>query len=418
MMKRFFVLAFLTALFCTQVLDAQTQSVLNRYGIGNLEYSYSARKAGMGDLGTAVEDKDYISVSNPASWNLINSSRFEFGTIFNGLYVKDNSDSRFYSKGYFSGFVFGVPLYSAWGITAAAGIIPYSTIGYEAKTEVAASTVGTTVVPAYTVTSKGDGGVSKIFFGSSYRYKEVISLGATLDYYFGNRTYKSQIDFNGSGTNSQFSRSYKGQGVGGTFGFISGDVSRSLLQFPNVSGLKFGAAFSFISSLNTDSVLITNSNLFADTNSYGSGKIEMPLRLSAGISFKLYDKYLMSLDYLYQDWSGYTVNSASDPNLAAVSKFSLGSEYRVAADGGAWDRMIYRCGVSYGSSPYKINGSQINELGLSAGLSVAVARDNYLDLGIQYLRRGSVTDNFIQENLIKVTVGVSLGELWVQREER
>lgn len=121
---------------------------------------------------------------------------------------------------------------------------------------------------------------------------------------------------------------------------------------------------------------------------------------------------------MHQNWSNFKVDDVPDVNLASVSRVSLGAEYRVAADGGNWDRMIYRAGLSFGTSPFKVNNNQLTELGLYAGTSVALARDNYLDLGIQYLRRGNVTDTFIQEDLIKVSLGLSLGEIWFVREER
>lgn len=418
MIKKFLVSGLTILTLTAGVSFSQTQSVLNRFGIGNLEYSYSARKAGMAESGISVEDRDYLSGVNPASWNLLNSSRFEFGTIFNGLYVKDNTDNRFYSKGYFSGFSFGVPVYSELGISIAGGISPYSTVGYETKAVVPSTGSGSAVIPEYTLINSGEGGLSRIFLGASYRFNGIASLGASFEYYFGNIGYKREIDFGGTGTNSKFTKTYKTKGLGTTLGLITTDLSKDLIKIANVTGIKFGTAFSYIGHLNTDSILISNSTLFADTNAYGSGKIQIPFRLTAGLSFIYDEKYLFSVDFMHQNWSNYKVDDLPDANLASVSRVSLGAEYRVAADGGNWDRMIYRAGLSFGTSPFKVNNNQLTEFGLYAGTSVALARDNYLDLGIQYMRRGNVTDTFIQEDLIKLSLGLSLGEIWFVREER
>lgn len=418
MINKIFNITLIVIVVCISSSFSQTQSVLNRFGIGNIEYTYSARKAGMGELGISIEDKDFISIVNPASWNLLSSSRFEFGTIFNGLYVKDNSESRFYSKGYFSGFAFGIPVYSALGITAAFGIIPYSTVGYETKTIVPSSGSGSVVIPQYTLINKGEGGLSKLFFGTSYRFNGIASIGTSFEYYFGNINYRRELDFGGAGTNSKFSKTYKTKGLGMTLGVISTDLSRNLISIDKISELKLGASLAFTGHLNTDSTLVSNSNLFADTNSFGSGKIAVPLRISAGMSFVYDDKFLFTLDFLHQNWGEFNIDEIPDPNMGSVSRLSLGTEYRVAADGGNWDRVIYRGGLSFGSSPFKVNNNQLSEIGVYAGASFALARENYVDLGIQYLSRGNVTDTFIQENLIKVTLGMSLGELWFVREER
>ena len=81
----------------TQTAVAQEGSIYTRYGLGDLQSSYSARRLGMGQLGTSVADEDFIGSLNPAGWNLLKTTRFELGVAFNGFSVSDNIQKKFYA---------------------------------------------------------------------------------------------------------------------------------------------------------------------------------------------------------------------------------------------------------------------------------------------------------------------------------
>ena len=59
-------------------LFAQSSSSYSRYGVGDIDYSYSVRRMGMGQLGTSIADVDFISITNPASLYRISKTRIEF----------------------------------------------------------------------------------------------------------------------------------------------------------------------------------------------------------------------------------------------------------------------------------------------------------------------------------------------------
>ena len=75
--KYFLILSFVILLAENYHLLAQSSSSYSRYGIGDIDYSYSVRRMGMGQLGTAVADADFISIINPASLYKIDKTRFE-----------------------------------------------------------------------------------------------------------------------------------------------------------------------------------------------------------------------------------------------------------------------------------------------------------------------------------------------------
>ncbi|MDP3682373.1 MAG: hypothetical protein Q8S01_00430, partial [Ignavibacteria bacterium] len=167
-------------------LFAQVNSPYSRYGIGEIEYSYSARRAGMGGLGVAMDDNAFISMLNPAAWHSISLTRIEMATYFNGNFVKDQNQKSFYSGGYFSGFSFAFPISKQYGIAFAMGLVPLSKVAYESKVSVINPATQT---EDYSLIYSGDGGLSKVFLGTSYSLPFDLSLGDTLDYNFGTLAY-------------------------------------------------------------------------------------------------------------------------------------------------------------------------------------------------------------------------------------
>ncbi|MGE5806516.1 MAG: hypothetical protein ACM34M_12045, partial [Ignavibacteria bacterium] len=73
-----FFLKILLVLSVSVPILAQSNSAYTRKGIGDLVYSISARRLGMGQLGVSVPDADFISTINPASWYIIKRTRAEF----------------------------------------------------------------------------------------------------------------------------------------------------------------------------------------------------------------------------------------------------------------------------------------------------------------------------------------------------
>lgn len=397
-------------------LFAQVNSPYSRYGIGELEFSYSARRAGMGGLGVAVEDNAFISMLNPAAWHSINLSRVEFATYFNGSFVKDQNKKSFYSGGYFSGFSFALPVSKKNGIAVSMGLIPLSKIAYETKVQVLNPT---TQAEDYSFTYSGDGGLSKVYLGTSYTFPFDVSVGATLDYNFGTFGYHSKLNFpDNSLANSSFKSEYKVKGLGGTFGLISQNLNENLFKSDNILDLRLGASVSFISQMSADTSFTKYGTYVTDTLSQGITTVKIPPRFTIGVSAKLGPRTQIYADYLFQNWADYSVSGSTDNTMQSLSKVSLGIEFKNSSQAFTLsDLIIWRGGFSYESTPYKINGKSINEFSISGGVSLPFSRENYLDLSLQYISRGSTDAGLLKENILKLGASLSLGELWFVRQD-
>src|SRR3972149_1962210 len=396
---------------------SQSSSTYTRYGIGDLNYTYSARSLGLGKTGTALQNQDFVEVLNPSSWSALKFTRVEFSLVLNGVQLSDNKLSKFYTDAEFKGFTFAFPISEKYGIGFASGLIPYSRISYkvvESKQAVA------TYSSDYTATYEGNGGLSRLFMGSSYITPIDWVVGISFEYYFGKQTYSSLLEFvNPSHLPAEFELDYRSTGFGTTLGVLSENLS-GLFNSEAISNLRIGVSVNLISELNTDTSLTINPKTVADTITSGSTKTKIPIRVASGITLQLDEEYNFNLDYIYQPWSDYTVGGVHSEFLRDVHRFGLGFEYLPKRKPGStkWEQIIWRASLSYELTQYVIYGHDITQYSAFAGLSFPLGVGNSFDFGFQYSLRGTTESNLIKENFFRINVGISFGELWFLRVER
>lgn len=400
-----------------QTAVAQQGSVYTRYGLGDIESSYSARRLGMGQLGTSVADEDYVGTLNPAGWNLLKMTRVEFGVAYSGLIVSaDNYQKRFYSSTQVTGFTMAFPLSTLYGIGMAIGITPVTNINYQVAGNVTDPNV---LVGNYDVTYKGSGGLSKIFIGSSYRLPFGLSIGAAFDYYFGNLNYASSFVFSGSNNvSATYTQTYKPKAIGFTVGLISPDLLNETSSF--FSDLHIGASANLVLKASVDSILTSSSSVRTDTVNLVNYDMKIPNRINVGASVILNKRFLVTVDYAFQPWSDFYINDIKSVYLRNMMMLSAGLEYRPPKEMGSsfLNFIIFRGGFSYEQTQYFINNTGINQVSVYGGCSFPLSMGNTIDIGLQYYFRGQVTNSLIKENGLKLAFGISLGDIWFLRDEK
>jgi hypothetical protein len=399
-----------------QTVNAQQGSPYTRFGLGDIQNTYSARRLGMGQLGTSVADEDFIGTLNPAGWSALNMTRIEFGVAYNGFYVQDASQKKFYGATRLSGFTLAFPVSNLYGIGVAMGIIPVTDVNYELTDHVSDPNP---LIGNYDINYKGSGGLSKIFIGTSYRLPFDLSLGATFDYYFGTINYSSSVNFTGSNNiGTDYTWAYKPKATGTTLGLISPDLLKGSSSM--ISDLRIGASVNLIFSTSTDSLLTSSSAIRTDTINFSTLDMKLPYRINVGASFKLNKSFLISLDYAFQPWKDFSINNVNSDFLRNMMMFSAGFEYRAPRDRGSsyFNYIIFRGGLSYEQTQYFINNVGINQYSVYGGASIPLSVGNTIDIGLQYSFRGQIENSLLKENGLKLAVGISLGDIWFLREEK
>lgn len=411
-MKKIILLIVLTT---QSILLATGGSIYSRYGLGEFHYNFSARRFGLGGFGFAIADKDFLSNTNPAGWNQLQLTRFNAGLLVDQIDASNSTNSVFNTNTYFNGVMLAFPVDREYGIGLAMGIVPFTNVNYDVVAKRTDPLVGD-----YTLNYKGEGGLSKLFVGSSYRLPFDVSLGLSLDYINGGINHVTGVSFAADTTyyDAGITQQVNYNGIGFTAGLISNDFS-TLLGINELKDLRIGLVYSPSISLDADSVSIYNSlngTLTTDTISIVS---KLPNYFGVGLSFKLFERYQFVLDYMNQPLSKLEMGKSTFEYLQDVSKFSFGMEYKPdPRNQGFWQQIMLRGGVSFENSPYKLNGQSINQFSVYAGASLPIGYQSTIDLGFQYSKRGTTESNLVRENLYKFYITLSLGELWFVTSER
>ncbi len=78
-------------------------------------------------------------------------------------------------------------------------------------------------------------------------------------------------------------------------------------------------------------------------------------------------------------------------------------------------RISYRLGFSYQQSPYLVNNSRVNDIGINFGWSLPIGQGSSFDLGFRLGQRGNLNDNPLRERYIKALVGITINDRWFVR---
>lgn len=414
-MKKLSILVILIAAFAS-ITIAQSNSVYTRAGIGDLEYGYSAKMIGIGNIGTTQLDPDHLLVTNPASWSVLSRTRIEFALGYRGTLISDDQQSNYTSETELKGITFGIPISREYGVGAVMGLVPYSRISYSAEKYYPKDDI----IPAYKLFYEGKGGLSKIFIGSSFFLPLGFSAGATLDYYFGNQDYSTTINFDDPRyISTKYEDIRRSTGFGTTLGLISSNLARDL-KISGISDLRIGFSYNFVGNLNTDSIFTQTSLSLVDSITNTKADMKIPARITGGISFALEEEYNFYLDFLFQPMSQYSFNSQRDGNLKDAIKYNANFEYKPKRQAGmtTLEQIIWRFGLSYEQTQYTFNGQDLNQYSVYGGLSYPLGIDNTIDFAVEYSNKGTTDNNLLHENAIKIYLGLSFGELWFLRYDK
>ncbi len=215
-----------------------------------------------------------------------------------------------------------------------------------------------------------------------------LNLGMSGNYYFGhdNRLFEQEANYGLFNTREELDRTFKNPNL--TVGAI--------YSFPKFA---LGAYYSPPCILKGGEAR-TSIHEAEEEVDY---EYRLPAHLAAGVTVLPFPEIKAALDFHFEPYS-----RLDDPSLGDSWKASLGLAYEPSAEAHqhAFMRIPARTGISLRRLPFQANNSDIDELGLSLGLSLPLKRDvNRLDLGFQYLKRGNLSQNQLADNSFLLLVG-------------
>ena len=397
------------------------------YGIGDLSKEGTAYNKSMGGVGIANRNNRFINVQNPAAVTARDTLSFmaDFGLVqSNNLYRQGNIRSAHNTFNIYD-FIMTFPIYRSSAFKV--GLMPYSDMGYDFSSyEKNPEIIGNTGNITYD--SNGSGSVYQAFFGAGVTFWKRLSVGADLIYYFGNLDKITNMDYSDDSYRSLNSGSeITVRGVTGKFGLqyeqkLGGDVSMII-----------GATYKLGTNMKgySTNYRYANQSSVSDTLKYSVDTlaktgVRFANEIGVGIAVKGGDKWSAEFDYIRSDWTGTGIDKA--PGFAVIGQSSFTSAVSQSFRAGFeivpnrndiryyLRTCSYRVGVYYDQAYYKLDGNNVNSMGITLGMTLPVFRlYNGISLGVDLGQRASTRNNMIRERYATFNIGFNIHDIWFRK---
>ena len=397
------------------------------FGIGNISKEGTAFNKSMGGVGIATRNKRFINYLNPAAVTARDSLSFmgDFGlSQSNTVFAQGDVSS---AKNTFNiyDFVLSFPIYRSSAFMV--GITPYSDVGYDFSKRITNKEI-IGVTNNITYDSYGTGSVYQLFAGAGATFWKRFSVGAEVIFLFGNIDKVTNMNYSNSSYRSLNSgNELTIRGVTGKFGLqyeqkLGGNVSMILgatyRMGSKVRGYSTDYRYATQSSV-TDTLRFSMDTLKNSGLQFGD-------EIGVGLSIKGGERWCAELNYLRSDWRRSGMDSAAGFSSVGSSVFSttVSNSFRAGFEivpnrndvRYYLRRCAYRAGVYYDQAYYKLDGNNVNSVGLTLGITLPVFKwYNGISIGVDLGQRASRRNNMIRERYATFTVGFNIHDIWFQK---
>lgn len=400
-------------------------SPYSRFGIGDITWKGFGQNLGMGGTAIGMQNKSHFNMINPASYSGLESGSdsmsftFEFALSNRITWLKTNSQSQNTSDISFSYMALGFPITKK--IFVSTGIIPFSNVGYTMQDLQTYSGIGE-VNFDYT----GSGGINQYYIGASLIPLKNLSVGFNFSYLFGALEQNNSVTFPSDENYFNSSKSDK---------TLISDIRLNFgaqysIPIKDEYKLTIGGVYAGKTNLDVkhDLLLTNSSTQISDTVLFINGEkntIVLPMNYGFGFSFSKKNKYTFAADYYQQNWKDASFLGVLD-SLANSNRISTGIEYipNYRSLNNYFQRVKYRAGFHYSNTYLQLRGIQLNEFGISLGLSLPVPKqpfnqlsESLVNITFEYGKRGTLDNNLIKENYALISINLTLQDIWFKKRK-
>jgi hypothetical protein len=427
--KLIILAVFLVVSVCVSAQDGTygAYSPYSIYGIGDISKEGTAYNKSKGGTGIATRNRKFINYLNPAAVTARDSLSFmaDFGLVQNNTVFKQGDLKSGHNTFNIYDFVLSFPIYRSSAFMV--GITPYSDVGYDfSSIETDTDIIGNTGNISYD--SYGNGSVYQAFFGAGVTLWKKLSLGAEAIYYFGNLDKITKMDYTDQSYRSLNSGSeLTVRGMTGKFGLqyeqeLGGEVSMTIgatyRMGTNMKGYSTNFRYATQSSV-TDSLRHTVDTLGARGMRFGD-------EIGVGIAVSGGEKWSAEFNYLRSDWRksgfdsapGFAVSGGSVFSSTVSQSFRAGFEIVPNRNDmrSYLKTCSYRVGAYYDQAYYKLDGNNVNSIGITFGMTLPVFQwHNGITLGVDLGQRSSNRNNMIRERYATFFIGFNIHDLWFRK---
>lgn len=406
---------------------SSSHSPYSEFGIGQMRGDYSPQMRAMGNISTGLRylsGMPVLNVSNPAAYSGLQRTVFEAAMYGNITQLSKGSISDHTADFAFSQIVIGIPLSGKAG-GFAFGLMPFSDVGYSNSETRVLDTI------QYRQNISGEGGLNKAFIGYGVSPVKGLSVGANVGLIFGHLSDISSIDFpvNLRAYSSVLSEKREIKGATVDYGL------QYFKPLGNNKHITVGYSGSLNNTLtNTSTRLITRSDPFTGTEMSDqiakdtisltkspSRKINLPLKHNVGISVAKGYNWMIGADFKYTDWSDFQTRVNEQP-LGKDYGFSIGGQVKPDPTSiNFLNQVDYRLGFRYNRLPYKLQGTDINDMAITIGFGFPLPETNFgqtfssINISAEAGQLGTLSNNLVRERYINLNLSLSINDSWFRK---
>ena len=415
----------LTMVTGVAIAQNNTNSPYTRYGYGDLSDQSFGNSKAMGGIAFGLRDGAQINPLNPASYTAIDSLTFLFegGVSLQNMNVSGGGVKLNAKNSSFDYLAMQFRLHPR--VAMSVGLLPFSNVGYNVSSSHDAtpetSPGANDATPYSTRSFTGDGGLHQLYGGIAVKVLNNLSLGVNASYFWGDITRTTTILY--PATSESYSTILQ-RGVS-ISDYKLDFGAQYTLDFNKKHSLTIGAVFSPKHKLNNDYTLVTQNSTTVSNDL--DATFELPNMFGVGLTYNYNRRLTVGVDYSLQQWSKtkFGINAVDDKGESEEfnetydycnrHKISVGAEYIPNLIGRSYlSHIKYRLGAYYTTPYYKISGKEAaREYGVTAGFGLPVPRSrSILSISGQFVRVSGQETNFVNENIFRVSIGLTFNERW------
>jgi opacity protein-like surface antigen len=413
-------LAAFCLLFATMA-GAQNEDAVNTftpytfYGVGDLASPGLSYHRGMGGIGIGMRNNRTINYLNPAALSAQDtlSFMFDFGGEMQNYYLSTTAQSSANNSFNMHHLVMSFPL---WGkMVMGLSVLPYSNIGYDINQK---ETRPEVLVESGDVTysHQGEGGLTQLMMSLGYSIGR-FAVGGQAQYIFGSIDRFDNVDF---ANTTGVSRVNSGKLIkASNFAFALGaQYTQPLGKY----SLTAGAVYQFRNNMKVEKIdfIYSIGGLGTDTLRYDrnqNARLLVPSSLGLGVTLSEGSKWLVGLDYTYRDWTQAEFDVPASRSFKAMPEHIIRAGFEYTPN--RYDiryflkRWSYRGGLFFENTYLQFDATRIKNYGLTLGVGIPIGNmNNSVNIAAELGQRGTTRNDLIRERYWKVSVSVSLYDIW------
>lgn len=402
----------------SSIAQQSTSSPYSLYGLGLKNFNGTVANKSMAGL-SLYSDGVTANLQNPASYGDLKLTSFGVGTSYTSTKINAQEGTGSGKATTLDYLAFAIP---AGKFGFGFGLQPYRSVGYHVETSGTDEIVGD-----FEQSLEGSGNVNRVYLGAGGEVLKGLKLGAEFQYNFG-RLEEQRTKYATTTFSSRLINQSDISGVSYTFSaiydyFLEEDfVIRSTVVYSASAEIKSENSQERATISSSGGLDFADDAELIEDGSFENHSFKLPSTLTVGLSFNKIRKWFLGGEAYITKNNDYQDRFVDRLGVAYTNAYGVkGGGFYIPQFNSLtnyFNRITYRAGFYYDKLGLQINGTDINEFGISFGFGLPLPREfSTLDIGFEVGSRGQVTSSTIREDYFSVSLGLSLGQKWFKKRK-